>query len=517
MQGSKKPKKKEKMLTILILIPIIGSLFIMPMEDKSQMKKFALNTSIINFIISLFVWYNFDSNTTQYQFVTSLGQFDLAEPIQFCHLNFGVDGISLYFLLLTTFVSPIAILSNYTNIQDDLAEPKPMKLFLISLLLLESLQICAFVSLDLLLFYIFFESVLPILFIVIIIFGHGMDRFRSAFLLFLYTLAGSLPMLLSILMIYNYIGSTDFQLISLYEISLDSQKLLWLGFFIAFAVKTPLYPFIIWLPKAHSDSPLAGSILLAATILKLATYGYLRVLIQILPDATHYFSPLIQSIAIISLIYASFSTIIQQDTKRLIAYSSVCHMAVVVLGLFSNTIQGIEGAILLGLAHGFVSPALFICVGGIIYDRTGTRIIKYIRGLVTYMPVFTILFFIFTLANTGIPLTLNFLGEQLSLLGIWQQNPIIAALGATGIVLSAVYSIFLYNRLSYGDYSPYLKNNVRDSNLEKVQGRGIIKDINRREYFLLLALLIPTVILGIFPNVLLDSLHFSVSSLLYFI
>ena len=499
------------MLTILILIPIIGSLFIMPMEDKSQMKKFALNTSIINFIISLFVWYNFDSNTTQYQFVTSF------DSLQFCHLNFGVDGISLYFLLLTTFVSPIAILSNYTNIQDDLAEPKPMKLFLISLLLLESLQICAFVSLDLLLFYIFFESVLPILFIVIIIFGHGMDRFRSAFLLFLYTLAGSLPMLLSILMIYNYIGSTDFQLISLYEISLDSQKLLWLGFFIAFAVKTPLYPFIIWLPKAHSDSPLAGSILLAATILKLATYGYLRVLIQILPDATHYFSPLIQSIAIISLIYASFSTIIQQDTKRLIAYSSVCHMAVVVLGLFSNTIQGIEGAILLGLAHGFVSPALFICVGGIIYDRTGTRIIKYIRGLVTYMPVFTILFFIFTLANTGIPLTLNFLGEQLSLLGIWQQNPIIAALGATGIVLSAVYSIFLYNRLSYGDYSPYLKNNVRDSNLEKVQGRGIIKDINRREYFLLLALLIPTVILGIFPNVLLDSLHFSVSSLLYFI
>ena len=502
------------MLTILILIPIIGSLIIMPMENKSQMKKFALNISIINFIISLFVWYNFDSNTTQYQFVTSLNSGLAIPSLDFCHLNFGVDGISLYFLLLTTFISPIAILSNYTNIQD---EQQPIKLFLISLLLLESLQICAFVSLDLFLFYIFFESVLPILFIVIIIFGHGMDRFRSAFLLFLYTLAGSLPMLLSILMIYNYIGSTDFQLISLYEISLDSQKLLWLGFFIAFAVKTPLYPFIIWLPKAHSDSPLAGSILLAATILKLATYGYLRVLIQILPDATHYFSPLIQSIAIISLIYASFSTIIQQDTKRLIAYSSVCHMAVVVLGLFSNTIQGIEGAILLGLAHGFVSPALFICVGGIIYDRTGTRIIKYIRGLVTYMPVFTILFFIFTLANTGIPLTLNFLGEQLSLLGIWQQNPIIAALGATGIVLSAVYSIFLYNRLSYGDYSPYLKNNVRDSNLEKVQGRGIIKDINRREYFLLLALLIPTVILGIFPNVLLDSLHFSVSSLLYFI
>ena len=535
------------MLTTLILLPIIGALFILPMNEScpqnvSKMKKIALSSTILNFFISLFVWYKFDSNTTQYQFVTSLELTDQPLAVQFCHLNFGIDGISLFFLLLTTFVSPIAILSNYNNIlispnilntknKNLFFQPKVkkndiffysilnkanIKLFLVSLLLLESLQICAFVSLDLLLFYIFFESVLPILFIVIIIFGHGMDRFRSAFLLFLYTLAGSLPMLLSILMIYNYIGSTDFQLISLYEISLDSQKLLWLGFFIAFAVKTPLYPFIIWLPKAHSDSPLAGSILLAATILKLATYGYLRVLIQILPDATHYFSPLIQSIAIISLIYASFSTIVQQDTKRLIAYSSVCHMAVVVLGLFSNTIQGIEGAILLGIAHGFVSPALFICVGGIIYDRTGTRIIKYIRGLATYMPVFTILFFIFTLANTGIPLTLNFLGEQLSLLGIWQQNPIIAALGATGIVLSAIYSLFLYNRLSYGNYSPYLFV-VKKTGAAADNATNIVKDINRREYFLLIALLIPTIILGLFPNVLLEALHFSVSSLLYIV
>jgi NADH-ubiquinone oxidoreductase chain 4 len=536
-----------KMLILLILIPIIGTLFILPMSETnsqnvSQMKKIALGSTILNFFISLFIWYNFDSNTTQYQFVSSL-DLQATDTLQFCHLNFGIDGISLFFVLLTTFVSPIAILSNYNNIligevvlakkpkQEnkilDLLKQANVKLFLVSLLLLESLQICAFVSLDLLLFYIFFESVLPILFIVIIIFGHGMDRFRSAFLLFLYTLAGSLPMLLSILMIYNYIGSTDFQLISLIEISLESQKLLWLGFFIAFAVKTPLYPFIIWLPKAHSDSPLAGSILLAATILKLATYGYLRVLIQILPDATHYFSPLIQSIAIISLIYASFSTIVQQDTKRLIAYSSVCHMAVVVLGLFSNTIQGIEGAILLGIAHGFVSPALFICVGGIIYDRTGTRIIKYIRGLATYMPVFTILFFIFTLANTGIPLTLNFLGEQLSLIGIWQQNPIIAALGATGIVFSAIYSLFLYNRLSYGNYSPYLitskepKHNQSVTQITSVADaiatQQPVKDINRREYFLLIALLIPTVILGLFPNVLLEALHLSVSSLLYIV
>jgi len=505
--------KITQMLTLLLIIPIIGSLIILPMyegsdaaarvESNKKKQKIALTTSLINFFISLFIWYQFDSSQTQYQFVSEFNPaiFDYG-PGNFCHFNFGIDGISLYFVLLTTFVTPVALLSNYTGPGQ---VTKNLKFFLISFLLLETLQICAFISLDLLLFYIFFESVLPILFIVIVIFGHGNDRFRSAFLFFLYTLAGSLPMLLCILMIYSYIGSTDFQLISLYSISLESQKILWLGFFLAFAVKTPLYPFIIWLPKAHADSPLAGSIILAATILKLATYGYLRVLINFLPDATNYFNPLVQTIAIIAIIYASFSTIIQQDTKRLIAYSSIAHMGVVVLGIFSNTIQGIEGGILLALGHGFVSPALFICVGGIIYDRTGKRIINYIRGLATYMPVFTILFFIFTLCNTGIPLSLNFLGEQLSLIGIWQQNPIIACLGASGIVLSACYSIFLYNRLSYGNLSPSLPPAVG----------AAYADINRREYYLLISLLIPTVVFGILPNVILTSLHTATSALLY--
>ena len=240
---------------------------------------------------------------------------------------------------------------------------------------------------------------------------------------------------------------------------------------------------------------------MAGTILKFATYGYLRVLINFLPDASNYFGPLVQTIAIVTLIYSSFATIVQQDTKSLIAYSSIAHMSVVILGLFSNTIQGIEGAILLSLAHGFVSPALFICVGGVIYERTGTRIIQYIRGLATYMPVFTVLFFIFTLSNTGIPLSLNFLGEQLSLIGIWERSPIISALGGTGIVLSACYSIYLYNRLSYGVYSPYLKP---------------VQDINRREFNLLIALLIPTIVLGILPNVILDPLHITISTLLYY-
>jgi NADH-ubiquinone oxidoreductase chain 4 len=482
------------MLNLLLLIPIIGSVCILIIQDNSpksniRMINIALITCLINFFLSILIWINFDSNTTNFQFVY---EFDY---LTFCHFNFGLDGISLYFVLLTTFITPIAIISNAYNINSNL------KFFLISFLILETLQLALFLVLDLLLFYIFFESVLPVLFIIIIVFGSGEFRFRSANLFFLYTLFGSLFMLLAILQIYNLAGTTDMLLLSLVEINLDYQKLLWLAFFLALAIKTPLWPFTGWLYRAHADSPLSGSILLAATILKFATYGYIRILITFLPDATNYFLPLVESIAIITLIYASLATIVQQDTKTLIAYSSIAHMSVVILGLFSNNIQGVEGAILLALAHGFVSPALFISVGGIIYDRTGTRIIKYIRGLATYMPVFTILFFIFTLCNTGIPLSLNFLGEQLSLIGIWEVNPIISALGATGIVLSACYSIFLYNRISYGSYSP---------NMSK-----IIKDITRREFIILISLLIPTILLGIFPNIILDSLHLTVSSILY--
>ena len=482
------------MIQLLLITPLIGSLLLLliqenTIENKDKIKYIALSTSLVNLIVSIFLWVQFDSSTSDYQFVYEFTK------LSFCHFNLGVDGISLYYVLLTTFITPIALVSNYNNIN------KNVKFFFISFLLLETLQIAVFVVLDLFLFYIFFESVLPILFIIIIVYGSGENRIRSALLFFLYTLAGSLFMLLAILQIYSNIGSTDFQLITLSEISLESQKILWLAFFIAFAVKTPLWPLTGWLYRAHADSPLAGSILLAGTILKFATYGYLRVLINFLPDASNYFGPLVQTIAIVTLIYSSFATIVQQDTKSLIAYSSIAHMSVVILGLFSNTIQGIEGAILLSLGHGFVSPALFICVGGVIYERTGTRIIQYIRGLATYMPVFTILFFVFTLSNTGIPLSLNFLGEQLSLIGIWERSPIISALGGTGIVLSACYSIYLYNRLSYGVYSPYLIP---------------VQDISRREFNLLIALLIPTVVLGILPNVILDSLHISVSTLLYF-
>ena len=481
------------MITLLLIVPIIGSLILIPMKennfiDNKLMKNIALITSIINLLISIIIWFEFDSSTNQYQFVFAFNQ------LNFFQFNLGLDGISLAYVLITTFITPIALLSNYLNITNNL------KHFLISILLLETLQIALFTVLDLFLFYIFFESILPIFYILIILYGSGKDKIRSANLLFLYTFAGSLPMLLAILTIYNYVGSTDFTIISLSKINLEYQKILFFCFFIAFAVKTPLWPFHIWLPKAHSDSVLSGSIILAAITLKYATYGTLRILLNFLPDASHFFCPFVQTIAIITLIYSSFATIVQQDTKRLIAYSSISHMAIVTLGLFSNSIIGIEGAMLLAIAHAFVSPALFIICGGILYDRTHTRLIPYIRGIATQMPILSIFFFIFTLANTGVPLTLNFLGEFMSLLGIFQRNPLIAGLGASSIVLSACYSIFLYNRLSYGSYSPHLP---------------VYKDVNRREFYILLSLLIPTVLFGIFPNVILDILHPSITQLIY--
>jgi NADH-ubiquinone oxidoreductase chain 4 len=480
-------------LNQLLLIPIIGAILIAMTPDNKNLektgtlKKIALITTIINFILSLYLWIEFDSSSNQYQFVYHF------DSLSFCHFNLGIDGISLYFVLLTTFLTPIAIFSNMSNLT------KNIKFFLISFLLLETLQIAVFVVLDLFMFYIFFESILPVLFLIILVFGTGEDRIRSSFLFFLYTLAGSLFMLLAILQIYNFVGSTDFTILSLSQISLDSQIILWAAFFLALAVKTPLIPVHMWLPRAHTSAPLAGSILLAGTVLKFASYGMLRLLIQFFPEASNYFNPFVQVIAIITLIFASLATIIQQDTKTLIAYSSICHMAVVVLGIFSNSSLGIAGAILLGIAHGFVSPALFYCVGGSLYDRFHKRELAYFRGLAIKMPVFTILFFFFILANTGIPLTLNWMGESLSLMGMWERNPIITVLGASGIVLSACYSVWMYNRIAYGSYSKHL---------------APMPDLNRKEFNILITLLIPTFLLGILPHVILETLNVPVINLL---
>jgi NADH-ubiquinone oxidoreductase chain 4 len=483
------------MLSLLLIIPIVGVMALSPISNSSAhsagtMKRIALGASLLNFVVSMVLWGEFDSTTSQYQFTQEF----LADQVTFCHLHIGIDGISLYFVLLTTFITPICILSNWDTINYSL------KYFLMSFLLLETLLIAVFVVLDLLLFYIFFESVLIPLFLIVGIWGGSATRVRAAYLLFLYTLFGSLFMLLSFLVIYYNVGSTDFNVVSLSDINPDAQKLLWLGVFMSMAIKTPLVPFNTWLTYAHSEAPVAGSIILAGVILKLATYGYMRILIQFLPDATSYFAPLVQVMALISIIYGSLVTLRQTDFKKLVAYSSVAHMGVVVLGLFSNTVQGIEGAIMLSIAHGFVSPALFFLVGGVLYDRYHTRIIRYYRGMTAYMPLFSVFFFVFTIFNAAVPLSANWVGEIMALTGIFQKSPIVAILGSTGIVLSAAYSIWLYNRIAFGSWSKYLNYTT---------------DLTRREFMILLPLLIGTVLFGIFPNVVLDTIHVSVSTLLY--
>ena len=481
------------MLTGLILIPLLGALTLAPMREStplqiSRVKQIALLTTVATFILSMIMWSYFDSSSSTYQFTAEYNQ------LSYLHMHIGVDGLSLYFVLLTTFTLPICVLASWDNVKHNI------KSFMIAFLVLESLLVAVFVVLDLLLFYVFFESVLIPLFIIIGVWGASADRVRASFLLFLYTLLGSLFMLLAFLVIFYHVGSSDFEVISLADISFDRQRWLWLAIFMSLAIKTPLLPVHIWLSRAHVQRPVGASMILAGLILKLATYGFLRVLIPFLPEATSYFSPLVQTIAVVTLIYSSLTTLRQTDFKVLVAYSSIAHMSVVVIGLFSNTLQGIEGAILLGIAHGIVSPAMFMCVGGILYDRYHTRTIRYYRGLTQYMPLFSAIFFLFILGNMSTPLTLNWTGELLALTGAIQRSPFIGLAMSLGIVLSAAYSIWLYARLCNGSFSPYL---------------GYATDISRREFMVLLPLVFTMFLFGIFPNIILTDLHYSVSALLY--
>jgi len=481
------------MITALILIPLLGALILAPMSETtplqiSQVKRVALLTTVVTFILSMVMWGEFDSSSSQYQFTVEYNQ------LSYLHMHMGVDGLSLYFVLLTTFTMPICVLASWENVKHNI------KSYMIAFLVLESLLIAVFVVLDLLLFYVFFESVLIPLFIIVGVWGASADRIRASFLLFLYTLFGSLFMLLAFLVIFYHVGSTDFEVLSLADISFESQRWLWLAIFLSLAIKTPLLPVHIWLSRAHVEAPVAASMVLAGLILKLATYGFLRVLIPFLPEATSYFSPLVQTIAVVTLVYSSLTTLRQTDFKVLVAYSSIAHMSVVVIGLFSNTLQGIEGAILLGIAHGIVSPAMFMCVGGILYDRYHTRVIRYYRGLTQYMPMFSLLFFLFILGNMSTPLTVNWAGELMALMGSIQRSPLIGLAMSSGIVFSAAYSIWLYARLCNGSWSPFL---------------GYAIDVTRSEFMVLLPLLFTMFLFGLFPNIILTDLHYSVSTLLY--
>lgn len=467
----------------------------------------------------IYALFNFSSN--QYQFVQEyyrISSFDI---------YLGVDGISIYFVLLTAIIMPIAILSNWQSI---MGNPASIKTYLVIMLLLETLLLAVFLVLDILLFYICFESILPPLFLLIGIFGSS-NRVRASFYLFLYTLLGSLFLLLSILTMSECMGTTDFDALYKTNFGLYTQLFLFTGIFIAFAVKTPTIFLNSWLLKAHVESPLGGSIILAGIVLKLSLYGVLRLILPILPKAYIFFTPMVYVIGVITIIYASFSTLRTIDIKELIAYSSVSHAAVYLLGVFSNSIQGIEGGIVLGLAHGFVSSGLFICAGGVLYDRTHTRLITFYRGIAQVMPVFSILLFILCLANAGTPLTLNFIGEFMSLYGTFERLPLLGIFASSSIILSAAYTIYMFNRIAFGgSYSKLFTGTISStprylytSALNLVTGRvrnytpvySVLQDVSKREFIMLIILVGFTVILGIYPAPILDGLHYSVSSLIY--
>lgn len=495
------------LLISLLLIPLSGIILIsiLSRDDNSSIgayigasyynnitktKIIALSISIINLLISFIIFILFDFSFHQFQFVQE------PHSINGYVFYLGLDGISIYFVLLTTIIIPIALVSNWNSIKEN------VKWYLIIILLLETLLLAVFLVLDIFLFYIFFESILPPLFILIGLFGSS-NKVRAGFYLFLYTLCGSLFLLLSILAIYTISGTTDLD--ALYKINFEysTQLFLFYGIFIAFAVKTPVIFLNTWLLKAHVESPLGGSILLAGIVLKLSLYGILRLILPILPKASIDYTFIVYIIGVITIIYASFSTLRTIDVKELIAYSSVSHAAVYVLGVFSNTIQGIEGGIVLGLGHGFVSSGLFICAGGILYDRSSTRLITFYRGVTQIMPIFSILFFILCLSNAGTPLSLNFLGEFLSLYGTFERLPLLGGLASSSIVFSAAYTIYMFNRIAFaGKYSQFFKVNI--------------SDVNKREFIMLLILVLFTIVLGIYPSPILDGLHYSVSSLLYY-
>ena len=491
------------LLLLLLLIPV-GGIFIIytticyphhESEDNfnnnitKKIKCIALFTSIINLFLSLLIFIAYDFSSNLFQFVREYHKISLFD------IYLGIDGISIYFVLLTTILIPISLLSNWKSITDNIRS------YVIIILLLETLLLGVFLVLDIFLFYIFFESILPPLFILIGLFGSS-DKVRASFYLFIYTLLGSLFLLLSIITIYSIMGTTDFNALSKTNIKNFTQLFLFYGILIAFAVKTPIIFLNTWLLKAHVESPLGGSIILAGIVLKLSLYGILRLILPLLPKASLDYTYLVYLIGVITIIYASISTLRTIDVKELIAYSSVCHAAVYLLGVFSNTIQGIEGGIILGLAHGFVSSGLFICAGGVLYDRSSTRLITYYRGMAQIMPLFSIVFFILSLGNTGTPFTLNFVGEFMSLYGTFERLPLLGAFSSSSIVFSAAYTIYMFNRICFaGTYCKFFKFNV--------------PDLNKREFCILITLVVLTVILGVYPTPLLDGLHYNVSCLIY--
>jgi NADH-quinone oxidoreductase subunit M len=478
-------------LSTITFLPLLGALLIVTLrgQDASVVRNarfIALWTTLITFGLSLLLWREFDPTTAQFQFVE---QHAWLGAIRF---HMGVDGISLPFVLLTVLLMPLCILASWQSIT------VRVKDYMIAFLVLETLMIGVFTSLDLVLFYLFFEGGLIPMFLIIGIWG-GPSRVYASFKFFLYTLAGSLLMLLAIMAIYWEAGTTDIPTLLTHGFPASMQTWLWFAFLASFAVKLPMWPVHTWLPDAHVEAPTAGSVILAGILLKMGGYGFLRFSIPMFPLASAEFAPLIFALSVIAIIYTSLVALAQEDIKKLIAYSSVAHMGFVTIGVFTLTTQGLQGGIFQMLSHGIVSGALFFCVG-VIYDRMHTREIAAYGGLADRMPLYAFCFMVFTLANIGLPGTSGFVGEFLSLLGAFRINSWVAFLATTGIILSAAYALWLYGRVMFGK-------------LEK-PSLNYITDLTWREVAVMTPLVVLTIFFGFYPGPVLDASAASVEALI---
>ncbi len=478
-------------LSSLILLPTIGAIFIFFVRSSSaqyQSSKYvSLFISLSNFILSIYLWYVFDKNSTEFQFVENREWL-----LGFVNYKVGIDGISILFIILTAFITPICIISVNATIK------KRLKDFLIAILLMETFMIGVFCSIDLVVFYLFFEAGLIPMFLIIGIWG-GERRVYSAFKFFLYTLLGSVLMLIAIISIYWISGTTDVE--RLYKIGIDAkyQNLLWLAFFSSFAVKTPMWPVHTWLPDAHVEAPTAGSVLLAAILLKMAGYGFIRFSLGLFPVASEYFVPLIYFLSLVAIIYTSLVALMQEDMKKLIAYSSVAHMGFVTLGIFTMTQQGIEGSIFQMISHGLISAALFLSVG-VVYERHHTRLINKYGGLVQIMPKYAIVLMVFTLGAIGLPGTSGFVGEFLILIGAFKKSFLVATIASLGVILGAAYMLWLYKRIIFGEI---INSNLKSS-----------LDLKKFEILILFSLVVPIIYFGFYPEPLINSIEVSVENLL---
>jgi NADH-quinone oxidoreductase subunit M len=477
-------------LSVTIFLPLVGALFILALRGDDEATKrnaryVALWTTLATFAVSLVLVSGFDRAIPGFQFTENYPW--LGGTFRY---QVGIDGISLPFVILTTFLMPISILASF-------GVEKRVREYMVAFLVLETFMVGTFAALDLVLFYVFFEGGLIPMFLIIGIWG-GARRVYATFKFFLYTLAGSVLMLLAMMAMYWQSGTSDVTTLLTHSFPASMQTWLFLAFLASFAVKLPMWPVHTWLPDAHVEAPTAGSVILAAILLKLGGYGFLRFSLPMFPEASEYFAPLMFTLAVIAIIYTSLVALMQEDMKKLIAYSSVAHMGFVILGMFTFTEEGVQGAVFQMISHGIVSGALFLCVG-VVYDRMHTREIKAYGGLVTRMPIYAAVFMIFTLANVGLPGTSGFVGEFLTLLATFKVNTWAAFLATTGVILSAAYALWLYRRVVFGV-------------LEKKELADIL-DLNPREKAVLVPLVVLTILLGVWPAPVLDMSAGSVAAL----